>query len=66
MYACFSVPWANVLIKLSALAISKAISSVNNVGVDASKALPPVDFSKKATLFENSVSCPPLSEFSPP
>ncbi|KAJ7779695.1 hypothetical protein B0H16DRAFT_1300149 [Mycena metata] len=42
-------------------AISNAISSVNTVNVNKSKALPAQDFSKKVSLFDQSVNCPPIS-----
>ncbi|KAJ7143998.1 hypothetical protein C8R44DRAFT_141912 [Mycena epipterygia] len=41
--------------------ISNAISSANTVDINDSKALPAADFSKKASLFDKSVSCPPVS-----
>ncbi|KAJ7792273.1 hypothetical protein B0H13DRAFT_2516295 [Mycena leptocephala] len=41
--------------------ISNALSSVNTVSINKSKALPAADFSKKASLFEKSIDCPPIT-----
>ncbi|KAJ6587589.1 hypothetical protein DFH09DRAFT_909649 [Mycena vulgaris] len=41
--------------------ISNAISGVNTIDINKSKALPAADFSKKVSLFDQSLSCPPIS-----
>ncbi|KAJ6480450.1 hypothetical protein C8R45DRAFT_1005441 [Mycena sanguinolenta] len=41
--------------------ISNAVSSANNVNINKSKALPAADFSKQVSLFETSLSCPPIT-----
>ncbi|KAJ7830658.1 hypothetical protein B0H14DRAFT_2515670 [Mycena olivaceomarginata] len=45
----------------AAKSISNAISGVNTVNINKSKALPAADFSKKVSLFETSLECPPIS-----
>ncbi|KAJ7249854.1 hypothetical protein C8J57DRAFT_1139113 [Mycena rebaudengoi] len=45
----------------AASSVAKAASSVNNVSIDKSKELPPVDFNKNANLFKKSLSCPPIT-----
>ncbi|KAJ6522865.1 hypothetical protein B0H19DRAFT_1008804 [Mycena capillaripes] len=45
----------------AANSISNAISNVNNVSINKSKALPAADFSKKVSLFEKKLECPPIS-----
>ncbi|KAJ7664073.1 hypothetical protein B0H17DRAFT_304395 [Mycena rosella] len=42
-------------------AISNAVSSANTINITQSKALPAADFSKKVALFEQTLSCPPIS-----
>ncbi|KAJ7471656.1 hypothetical protein B0H11DRAFT_1729811 [Mycena galericulata] len=42
-------------------AISNAISNANTIDINKSQALPAADFSKKASLFDQSVSCGPAS-----
>ncbi|KAJ7150538.1 hypothetical protein C8R43DRAFT_887267 [Mycena crocata] len=50
----------NFVVK-AAKSISDAVSGVNTVDINKSKALPAVDFSKKANLFSQSLSCPPIT-----
>ncbi|KAF7368510.1 hypothetical protein MVEN_00174200 [Mycena venus] len=45
----------------AANSISNAISSANSVSINKSKALPAADFSKKVSLFETSLECPPIT-----
>ncbi|KAF7292106.1 hypothetical protein MIND_01237300 [Mycena indigotica] len=45
----------------AANAISDVVSNANSFGIDKSRALPAIDFNKQATLFEQSLDCPPVS-----
>ncbi|KAJ7251009.1 hypothetical protein C8J57DRAFT_1666876 [Mycena rebaudengoi] len=45
----------------SVSSVAKAASSLDNVSIDKSKELPPVDFNKNANLFNESLSCPPIA-----
>ncbi|KAF7329620.1 hypothetical protein MKEN_00225000 [Mycena kentingensis (nom. inval.)] len=42
-------------------AISDTVSSVNSFDINKSKQLPAADFSKKISLFEKEISCPPIT-----
>ncbi|KAJ7495528.1 hypothetical protein FB451DRAFT_1077168 [Mycena latifolia] len=41
--------------------ISSALSSANTIDINKSKALPAADFNKQVSLFDTSLSCPPIT-----